>query len=97
MARSLLAISVLEIAAAVRRGRLRPARPLDEWLADPYRLPELRFEPVDAGIAQAAGSFDDSVASDWPTASSWGRLTRSEASSSQPILEPDQRLVPTIW
>lgn len=57
-------ISVLEIATAVRRGRLQLAAPLGPWLDDLRALPELRFEPVSALIAQQAGSFDDAVPGD---------------------------------
>ncbi|MEK7737345.1 MAG: type II toxin-antitoxin system VapC family toxin, partial [Pseudomonadota bacterium] len=53
------AISVLEIVTAVRRGRLQFTAPLEQWLADARRLPELRFEPVSAEIAQHAGSFGE--------------------------------------
>jgi len=55
---------VLEIATAVRRGRLALGVPLDPWLADLYALPELQFVPVSAAIAQLAGGFDDSMPSD---------------------------------
>jgi len=58
------AITVLEIATAVRRGRLELGLPLDQWLADLYVLSELRFEPVSAEIAQLAGSFDDNTPGD---------------------------------
>lgn len=51
------AISVLEIVTAVRRGRLQFSTPVEQWLADARTLPELRFEPVSAEIAQQAGSF----------------------------------------
>ncbi len=57
-------ISVLEIATAVRRGRLVLASPLGEWLADLRTLPELRFEPVSVEIAELAGSFGDSTPGD---------------------------------
>jgi len=50
-------ISVLEIATAVRRGRLHFNVPLDQWLADARSIPELRLEPVSAEIAAVAGSF----------------------------------------
>ncbi len=58
------AISVLEIATAVRRGRLRLGPPLERWVADIALLPELRLEPVSAEIALLAGSFDESVPPD---------------------------------
>ena len=58
------AISVLEIVTAVRRGRLQFTAPLEQWLADARRLPELRFEPVSAEIAQHAGSFGEEMHGD---------------------------------
>jgi PIN domain nuclease of toxin-antitoxin system len=58
------AISVLEITTAARRGRLNFSVPVDTWLADTRRLPELRYEPVSAEIAQLAGSFGDDMNGD---------------------------------
>jgi PIN domain nuclease of toxin-antitoxin system len=58
------AISVLEIATAARRGRLRFAVSVETWLADTRRLPELRYEPVSAEIALLAGSFGDDMHGD---------------------------------
>ena len=58
------AISVFEIATAVRRGRLELALPLEQWLADLRALPELRFEPVGAEIARAAGAFPEAMPGD---------------------------------
>jgi PIN domain nuclease of toxin-antitoxin system len=58
------AISLLELATALRRGRLALQIAPEQWLADLQRLPELRFEPVSAAIAQAAGSFPESVPGD---------------------------------
>jgi len=52
-------ISVLEIATAVRRGRLKFNIPVDQWLADVRSIPELRLEPVSVEIAALAGSFLD--------------------------------------
>jgi PIN domain nuclease of toxin-antitoxin system len=57
-------VSVLEIATAVRRGRLELGSPLGDWLADLCALPELRFEPLSVEIAQLAGSFDDAAPGD---------------------------------
>ena len=53
------AISIFEIATAVRRGRLELGLPLDQWLADMVVLPELHIEPLSAAIAQAAGQLGD--------------------------------------
>lgn len=58
------AISLFEIATAVRRGRLELGLSLEQWLELLQKLPELRFEPVSAEIAQAAGGFPDSVPGD---------------------------------
>ena len=58
------AISLFEIATAVRRGRLVLGVSGEQWLADLSLLPELHFEPVSAGIAQLAGSFDDTAPGD---------------------------------
>ena len=58
------AISLLEIATAVRRGRLALGSPLDRWCEDLARLPELQIQPVTAEIARAAGSFDASAPGD---------------------------------
>lgn len=58
------AISLFEIATAIRRGRLVLAVPPEQWLADIRLLPELRFEPVSAEIAEVAGSFDEAVPAD---------------------------------
>ena len=57
-------ISVLEIATAVRRGRLELGSPLDLWLADLRALPELLFQPVSGEIAQLAGTFDEATPGD---------------------------------
>ena len=57
-------ISVLEIATAVRRGRLELELPVDQWLADLRALPELEFQPVSAEIAELAGSFDEATPGD---------------------------------
>ena len=53
------AISLFEIATAIRRRRLVLEVPAEQWLADLRKLPELHFEPVSAGIAEVAGSFAD--------------------------------------
>jgi len=47
-----------------RRGRLEINSPLDQWLADLRALPELQFQPVTAGIAELAGSFDEAMPGD---------------------------------
>lgn len=58
------AVTVMEIATAVRRGRLTLSVPFEQWLADLRALPELRFEPVSAEIAALAGSFDGAMHGD---------------------------------
>lgn len=57
-------ISVLEIATAVRRGRLELQSPVEEWLTDVSALPELRFEPVSVEIARRAGGLPDTAPGD---------------------------------
>jgi PIN domain nuclease of toxin-antitoxin system len=58
------AISVFEIATAVRRERLQLKAPLDEWLRDIRALPELHIEPVTADIAHLAGTLESEVPGD---------------------------------
>lgn len=58
------ALSILEIATAVRRGRLDLGIPVEEWLHDLRTLPYVRIEPVSAEIACLAGSFASSVHGD---------------------------------
>ena len=58
------AISIFEIATAVRRLRLVLNTPLESWLAALGALPELRIEPVTAEIAATAGGFDDEMPGD---------------------------------
>lgn len=58
------AISVFEIATAVRRGRLKLSASLDQWLNDLRTLPELHLEPVSADIAQIAGAFEEAMPGD---------------------------------
>ena len=58
------AISVFEIATAVRRERLKFGVSLDQWLSDLRTLPELRLEPVTADIAHLAGALERSLPGD---------------------------------
>lgn len=58
------AISVMEIATAVRRGRLVLRVSFEQWLADLRSLPELHIEPVSADIAALAGTFDGEMHGD---------------------------------
>lgn len=58
------AISALEIAAVVRRGRLDLGMPVEQRFADLDLLPEVRLHPVSAAIARPAGSFDISAPGD---------------------------------
>jgi PIN domain nuclease of toxin-antitoxin system len=58
------AISLLEIATAIRRGRLQLSMPLDQWLADMNSLPELRVESVSAEIAVLAGGLAEPMHGD---------------------------------
>ena len=91
-------ISVLEIATAARRGRLQLSMPVAQWLADVRQLPELRFAPVTAEIAELAGSFADEIHGD-PA----DRLIAATAIAlACPLVTADKklrasRLVPTVW
>ncbi|HTQ73588.1 MAG TPA: type II toxin-antitoxin system VapC family toxin [Burkholderiales bacterium] len=58
------AISLFEIAMAIRRGRLVLETPPEQWLTDLRLLPELRIEPVSSEIAEIAGSFDEKFPGD---------------------------------
>jgi PIN domain nuclease of toxin-antitoxin system len=58
------AISILEIATAVRRGRLVLSRPVEDWLSDLRALPELRLEPVGFDVASRAGAWGDAMPGD---------------------------------
>ena len=92
------AISLLEIATAVRRGRLELTIPLDQWLADINSLPEIRIEPVSADIAALAGSLAEPMHGD-PA----DRLIVSTAFTlGVPLVTGDKKLqeyrgVKTIW
>ena len=92
------AISVLEIATAVRRGRLELGSPLDQWLADLRTLPELQFQPVSVEIAELAGSFDETTPGD-PA----DRIIAATALTLQAkLVTADERLrasprVSTVW
>jgi len=92
------AISLLEIATAVRRGRLELSIPLDQWLADINSLPEIRIEPVSADIAALAGNLAEPMHGD-PA----DRLIVSTAFTlGVPLVTGDKKLqeyrgVKTIW
>jgi PIN domain nuclease of toxin-antitoxin system len=58
------AISLLEIATAVRRGRLALGVPIEKWLDDLSALPELRLEAVSADIARQAGLLGEGMHGD---------------------------------
>jgi PIN domain nuclease of toxin-antitoxin system len=58
------AISLLEIATAVRRGRLHLTVPLEQWLADMHSLPEIKVESVSAEIAVLAGGLAEPMHGD---------------------------------
>ena len=92
------AISLLEIATAMRRGRLRLSMPLDQWLADMNSLPEIRVEPISADIAVVAGALAEPMHGD-PA----DRLIVATASTlGVPLVTGDEKLqaykgVKTIW
>lgn len=91
-------ISVLEIATAVRRGRLKLTVPLNRWLDDARMLPELHFEPVSVEIARVAGAFGGEIHGD-PA----DRLIAATAVAlAAPLGTGDVELqrsgaIPTIW
>lgn len=58
------AISILEIATAARRGRLALRVPVDVWLEELGRLPELALLPVTAQIARVAGAMGEEMHGD---------------------------------
>ena len=58
------AITFLEVATLVRRGRLDLGVPLADWVGDVGRISGLRIEPVTAAIAQMAGSLGDAFPGD---------------------------------
>jgi PIN domain nuclease of toxin-antitoxin system len=92
------AISIFEIATAVRRGRLEIEVTLDRWLGDLRLLPEVRLEPMTDRIAALAGSFDDAVPGD-PA----DRIIMATAAAlGTSLVSADERLrrsppVPVIW
>lgn len=57
-------VSIFEIATAVRRGRLDLGTPIEQWLDDLGRMPELRLQPVSAEVARTAGALPDSLPGD---------------------------------
>jgi PIN domain nuclease of toxin-antitoxin system len=57
-------ISILEIATAVRRGRLVLSSSVDQWLDDLRALPEIGFQPLSFEIARKAGALGEAVPGD---------------------------------
>lgn len=57
-------ISILEIATAVRRGRLVLSSSVDQWLDDLRALPEIGFQPLSFEIARKAGALGETVPGD---------------------------------
>jgi PIN domain nuclease of toxin-antitoxin system len=57
-------ISILEIATAVRRGRLALVVSVDQWLDDLRALPEISFEPLSFEIARKAGALGEAMPGD---------------------------------
>lgn len=92
------AISLLEIATAVRRGRLQLSMPLDRWLADMHSLPEIKIESVSAEIAVFAGGLAEPMHGD-PA----DRLIVATTSALDvPLVTGDKKLrayrgIKTIW
>jgi len=92
------AISLLEIATLVRRGHLQFNVPVDVWLGDFRKLPEFRITPVNADIAQLAGTYADDMPGD-PA----NRLIAATATTLMaPLVTADEKLrssklVETLW
>lgn len=57
-------ISILEIATAVRRGRLAFTASVDQWLDDLRALPEINFQSLNFEIARTAGALGEAVPGD---------------------------------
>lgn len=92
------AISLLEIATAMRRGRLRLSIPLDQWLADMNRLPEIAVESVSADIAILAGGLAEPMHGDPADRI----IVATSATLGVPLVTGDKKLqsyrgVKTIW
>lgn len=91
-------ISILEIATAVRRGRLALTASVDQWLDDLRALPEISFQPLSFEIARKAGALGAAVPGDpadriiVATASMLGAklVTADERLSKAPAIQ-------TIW
>lgn len=92
------AVSLFEIATAIRRRRLVLEGSPERWLADIRLLPELHFEPVSAEIAVLAGSLDDTFPGD-PA----DRIIAATATAlGTPLVTADERLrgaprLRTVW
>ena len=92
------AISLLEIATATRRGRLRLSMPLDQWLAAANSLPEIRVEPVSAEIAVRAGGLAEPMHGDPADR----LIVATSAALGVPLVTGDKKIqayrgVKTIW
>lgn len=92
------AISLLEIATAMRRGRLRLSIPLDQWLADMNRLPEIAVESISADIAILAGGLAEPMLGDPADRI----IVATSATLGVPLVTGDKKLqsyrgVKTIW
>jgi PIN domain nuclease of toxin-antitoxin system len=92
------AISLLEIATATRRGRLRLSMPLDQWLAAVNSLPEIRVEPVSAEIAVRAGGLAEPMHGDPADR----LIVATSAALGVPLVTGDKKIqayrgVKTIW
>lgn len=91
-------ISFFEVSTLERRGRLRFAIPVAQWLTNVRALPEYRFEPLTDDIAEQAGLFGDSFTGD-PV----DRLIAATALlRAVPLVTCDERLrkiefLSTIW
>ena len=92
------AISILEITTLVRRGRLQFNVPVEHWLADFRKLPEFRITPVNADIAQLAGSY----ANDMPGDPAARLIAATAATMDIPLVTADEKMrsnksLVTLW
>jgi len=91
-------ISLWEITTLCRRGRLELTIGANAWIDAARQLPEVRFEAVDAEIAQLAGGFSDALHGDPADriilATAMARDARLVTADARLA---EQRLVETVW
>jgi PIN domain nuclease of toxin-antitoxin system len=60
----LCSISLFEITTYARSGRISPAIPIRDWIADALETPGLRLLPIDAALAAEAAALPGTVPAD---------------------------------